>query len=352
MLADVLDGVSNRHPSTNRQIYREAWGIFQFENLWTLVRINKAGFGNEMKDRDFPVMTVAADRPRSHAKFPVMKLTVTFPSLEDQKQSDVFLVSITHLNKLMRVLWTAKGASEMLVAIDVQPPRTKQSPSESQLLRPFFNLRSIMGLVILGVSKGENVDQLTRAITTTDGMQQVFSDLVANVQCLQRYIRTEQWGLASTLEREHLNLIMDCRTVYDIRFASHRAAAEINIATATSTAEIALHEKNYAWAICIAQRGLHLISRISVFFNPVNPTFTVPPYQQLLSPAGIIASEDEIKCKILLIRARAYMGIRSPYSSFRDIKKAREIMPNSTTVASVSEAWQGMFPAHLRLLNY
>lgn len=56
---------------TNRQTYREAWGIFQLQNVWTLVRFNKVGVGKEMKDRGFPV--ASGDNLWRRVKFPVMK---------------------------------------------------------------------------------------------------------------------------------------------------------------------------------------------------------------------------------------------------------------------------------------
>lgn len=48
-----------------------------------------------------------------NVKFPVMKVKVVFPSLENRKESDTLVVATVHFKQLIRALWTAKGASEM-----------------------------------------------------------------------------------------------------------------------------------------------------------------------------------------------------------------------------------------------
>ena len=168
---------------TNRQIYREAWGIFHLENSWTIIQVNKAGFGKDMKDHGFPVAT--AENIRRHVKFPVMEVNVIFPSLEDQTQSDDLAVATVHLKQVIRALWTAKGALEMEVTIHLQPARTKISPSERSLLRPFRKLSSIKRLDILGGSDNIYINELTRAVTSADSINQSIDKLTASVQCLQ-----------------------------------------------------------------------------------------------------------------------------------------------------------------------
>ncbi|MCJ1462488.1 hypothetical protein MMC07_001090 [Pseudocyphellaria aurata] len=125
----------------NRQIYHEAYGIFCLENFWTIVQINKKGFAKEMKDRGFPIISLTAGEPWCYIRSPVLKVEVTFSTLERQNQSDRLVVATDHLQHLMRALWTAKGVSEMGVSIDVQSPLRENSPSENALLEPFISLR-------------------------------------------------------------------------------------------------------------------------------------------------------------------------------------------------------------------
>lgn len=82
----------------NAQIYREARDIFHLENFWTVVRVNKAGFGKEMKDHHFPVLT-GGDVWRQ-VRCPVLKVTVTFASLPAQKQSEALLLATVHHKEL------------------------------------------------------------------------------------------------------------------------------------------------------------------------------------------------------------------------------------------------------------
>lgn len=327
---------------TNRQIYHEAWGIFQLENVWTIMRFNKAGIAKEMKDHEFPV--ASADDLWHHIGFPVMKVTIMFPSLKDRNQSDTLVVATVHLTQLMRALWTAKGASEMEVTIHVQPRRTKNSPDERDLVQPFFALRSIKRLDVLGMSEQRHVDDLTRAITTTDGIHQTASELAAGIKQARRDIQAERWKPAFAQAEQNLNLRADCRIVYGNRYsgvdpgisrstaiARNQVAKEIAIGTTIIGAELALHKGNYTSTIGFANLTLNLISRTSVFRRP------------LLT--GILTSRNETMCNMALLRARGHMGLQQAEPAFGDIEAAGKLMPHSAKVASVSLDWQVMFGA-------
>ena len=338
----------------NRQIYHEACSIFNLENFWTIVRVNKAGFGKQMKDRGFPIAT-AHDLWHGF-RFPVMKVTVIFPTLVDQRQSDAFLIATDHLKQLMRVLWTAKGSSEIEVIIHVQPPLTNKSPSERHLLDPFLRLRSIKKITILGVSKHGYASQLTFKLMTRDGLTQTYADLMASIHHMQRFIKAQQWKQAILRAQKHAILLTDSKIVYGNRFvgvepglnintsiARSHAANEIFVATTLGIAEVNLHVRQYNDAIHFAKRALTLLSRISVF-NPALAAIPImPPNYPLLIITGTVTSVNNFKCYIHCIRARASMGMQQAENAMVDIEKAREFMPTSATLASVSEDWQARF---------
>lgn len=338
----------------NRQIYHEACSIFNLENFWTIVRVNKAGFGKQMKDRGFPIAT-ADDLWRSF-RFPVMRVTVIFPTLVDQGQSDAFLIATDDLKQLMRVLWTAKGSSEIEVMIHVQPPLTNKSPSERHLLHPFLRLRSIKKIIILGVSKRGYISQLTSKLTTRDGLTQTYADLMASIHCMQRFIKAQQWKQAIVRAEEHGILLIDSKIVYgnrlvgvepglniNISIARSHAAKEILVATALGIAEVTLHLCHYSKAFHFANRALTLLSRVSVFNPALAAILTTPPNHPLLIITGTVTSANNFKCYIHCIRARASMGMQKAENAMDDIEKARELMPTSMTLASVSEDWQARF---------
>lgn len=235
---------------------------------------------------------------------------------------------------------------------------TEKSPSERDLLQPFLKIRSIKRLIVSGVSDHSYVDKLTRAITTTDGINQTLGEMTASIKCLQRYIKAKRWGSAIAQLEYHSMLMTDCKIAYGSRIltiepginvnaatARIQVAKEVTIATAIVVAEVSLYRGQYANAIRFADSSLQLISGVFVFqhVTPVQPTAFVPPYHQLLPPTGIITSENETKLNVLLVRARAYMGMQQAEDAFRDIEKAREIVPNSMALASVSQDWQVMF---------
>lgn len=350
---------------TNRQTYRETWGILQLQNDWTLVRFNKVGVGKEIKDHGFPV--ASGDNLWRRVKFPVMKVTVTFPSLKDQKQSDTLVVATIHLRQLMRALWTAKRASEMEVTIHVQTPHTNDPPGERYLLQPFLQLRSIKQLVVLGVSKQDYVDDLTRAITTTDGINQTLGELAAGIKRVQREIKAERWELAVAQAEKNYILMADSKIAYDDLYsvidpgtstntaiARNQVAQEIAIATAIAGAELTLHSGDYASSIHFASRALTHISRaesILQHVTPTDPTVVAHPYHKLPPLTGIIIKPNKIVCDMALLRARAYMGTQQSEPAFHDIDLAGKLMPNSVKVVSASRDWQvlfGAFPVPIR----
>lgn len=347
---------------TNWQIYSEASSIFYLENFWVIVHINKAGFGQEMKDNGFPV--VLAGNLWRCVKFPAMKVLVTFPSLNDQIQSDVLVVPTIHLEELMRALWTAKGASDMEVTVRVRPPLTNKSPKKGDLLRPFLQLRSIKRFVIWPASGHEYMNELTRAVTTTetDGINQSFRELTAGLKILQRSIKTKQWRAAVPQVEKHLMLMIDCQIVYGERFngiepsleedlavARAWASHDINIASAMSLAEVNYHMHKYSSTISDADRALDLMSRISIFkyVAPTNPTDAFPPCPQIFCSTGIFTSHKKTKCHLLLIRAWGYLGLQQANDALHDIEKVRRLKPKGKRLrrklAVVSKAWQAMF---------
>ncbi|MCJ1262340.1 hypothetical protein MMC22_002210 [Lobaria immixta] len=339
----------------NRQVYHEAWTVFQRENLWAVVRVNKAGFGESMKELGFPVGT-AVDL-WSSIRFPVMKVTVEFPNLEIHEQGEVMVIASVHLNELTRALWTAKGATEMKVTVHVQPPLTKSSPSPKCLLSPFLKLRNIKQIVISGVSDREYENELERTITTTDGINQAFFELAKGLKCLQRYIKEQRWERAVLKAEKHSTLMADSMLVYDERFLGIepglalsvavvrcQASTEITIGTALAIAEVTLHLQQYDNTISFLEKALFFMGNEFIFqpLAQVPPTVTVPNCHQL-PQTGMLHSEEEINCTIFLIRARAYMGMQQAEPAYRDIEKAREFMTNSVAVASVSRSWHAMF---------
>lgn len=279
----------------------------------------------------------------------------TFPGLEGQKQNDTIVVATIHLRKLMRALWTANGASGMEVMIDVLPAPTHKSPSEIDLLLHFSGLRDIKQVVVSGVSESRCIDQLTCVITAMDGVERSFAELYVYVEDLRGYIKAERWRHAVRRAKTLSILLNDCKIVYGNRFvgiepgiktttaiACSRMSKDLFIATAMGIAEISLYQRKYPRAVRFADRALELFSRIS-FFQLFNLNVVTPPFNSFLSITGTVAVENETKCSILLIRARAFMGMCKAMLALRDIEKARELVPNSVALASVSQAWHVMF---------
>lgn len=345
----------------NRQIYREALNIFHLDNFWTLVRVNKAGFGEEMKACGIPVAT-AGDISR-HVKFPVLKVEVTFPSLKEQKQSDSFVMATVHLKHLVRALWTVKGASEIELTIDIQPRRTNKSPAERSLLRPFSKLRSINKITVLGVSNQRHNDRLTGAIMKPTTINQTYAELTAGIKCMQLYIKAGKWRCAIEMAEKHLLLMYDCRTVYGNRFLGFdtgismhtsmirgRAAREIMVASAKALGEIALYLGQYNNTVRFACRAINLISRRSIIqvFSPPNPanaapatvSVVLPPPNPLRSVTNTINYDDRTKSFLHLLLAQGYMGMGKAAVALWNINRARDFVPDSAMLTGVSHAWE------------
>lgn len=150
----------------------------------------------------------------------------------------------------------------------------------------------------------------------------------------------------------------DCKIVYGNRFVGigpgisingsivcSYVAKEILVATTLRIAEVTLHLRQFNNAIRFADRALALLSRVSVF-NPALaavPNMTFPPNHPLFVITGTATSVNRFKCYIHCIRARTSMGMQQAENAMVDIEKAREFMPTSADLASVSEDWQARF---------
>lgn len=53
--------------------------------------------------------------------------------------------------------------------------------------------------------------------------------------------------------------------------------------------------------------------------------------------------ENETRCTIRLVRAGAYMGMRRGERALCEIENAHKLIPDSMTLATVSQTWQVMF---------
>lgn len=327
----------------NRQIYREAWGTFQLGNFWTLVQVNKVGFGEEMRALGFPIATVG-DLSRQF-RFPVLKVGIVFPSLEGQGETGTWAVATVHMEHLVRCLWTCKGASEMEVTIHVQPRITTNRPHVRHLLRPFYKLRGVLRITVVG-SDEKCIRGLTRIATTTDGMDQTFVELGGITQCLLWYVKNERWDDAAESAEKHLLLMGDCDTVYGIRFfgCEHglmanvaiersRKAQELSINGAIAVAEVNLHLGQFANAVSFASRAIDLMTYAS--FLQANPANLFP------NPLPFILTWNRpTRSFVHLIRAVAFMAMRQPGLAKFDIRKARDFLPNSSTLIMVCERFQ------------
>ncbi|MCJ1462916.1 hypothetical protein MMC07_001520 [Pseudocyphellaria aurata] len=338
----------------NRQIYRETWGIFNLENFWTIVQINKAGFGKQMKDLGFPVAAVGECH---HIRFPVMTASVTFPSLQDKRETDTLAVATIHLDQLMHGLWTAKGSSTMDVSFHLEPRRTTRSPSEADLLRPLFKLRSIKKVVMItGVSGPAYANELTSTITTTNGLRQAVDELTAGIRRVQELITAKQWVQVTTTAEIHVVFLHDCRVVYGQRFIGtvpglniHTAITRrqtcraIYVATAVVMAQLAFHRRQYAKTVQITSTMLDLIARPSVVqpMQPANPNVIAAPQHPITISNP---QEAEMTYFLLLFRARAYIATgKKSRRAMNDLERAGELKPGSKTVDIVKRLWQNAF---------
>lgn len=76
---------------TNRPIYAETKRLMRTENAWITVAVNKNGFGKDMKDHGFGVVSC---RGLDHVTQAALKISIFFPSLRDQEHH-TFLMSIS-----------------------------------------------------------------------------------------------------------------------------------------------------------------------------------------------------------------------------------------------------------------
>ena len=164
-----------------------------------------------MKDHGSPDLT-GGDVWRQ-VRCPVLKVTVTLVSLHAQKQSEALLFATVHHKELVRALWTAKGASQMEVTIDIQPRLTHNSPRNRDLLQPFFELCDSKRDDAVSASKLEYLDLLPRLSSITDDINCALGELTISIKCLQEYIKARRWEQAIMQAEEHAAFLSDCNVV-------------------------------------------------------------------------------------------------------------------------------------------
>lgn len=328
--ANVYFGVPTPILRVNRQIYREAWGIFQLENFWTIVSVNKAGFGKELKARGFPIATGSHLEP--HIKFPVMRVTVIFSSLKDHKQNDVLVVATAHLKPSMRALWTATGASEMEVLVHIQPPVTNKTPGRRELLRPFRRLRSIKRVAVWNAVLDRHVDLRLPGMTTTDEIDAILGELTAGIDSLYQHMEHKQWLDALAQAEDNSVLMNDSQVVYDPRLSGVKLG--VDPATARARSPAAKHVMT-ANALGVAELALHM--------HQFPSTIRFVNFALRIFPALPFPGDELAQSIVFLFRALALVGMHEPDQAFTDIEKARALAPDSSELAAVSRAWQDKF---------
>lgn len=321
----------------NRQIFREAWTIFQIENFWTLVQVNKAGFGQQMMARGFPVATNG--NQFKHIKLPVMKVTVKFPRVEGEEQSDVLLLAAAHLKEFTRALWTTKGASQMEVTIEVQRLPLIDTPTEIDLLPPFMKLRRMKRVCVWSEADQGYIDYLPRGITPMADINLTFGELGLSVKTLQRHLEAREWRQAKSCAEEHMMLMSDCKLIYGNRFVGieagiffgealfrGRAAKKIIISTSVCIAQVNLSMRLFHSCIRFAEHAIYVSRQVSGY---------LPTSQAVVS--------DEYISFIFVTRASAYIGLDRSVAARDDIQEARKLKPHSTRLAAVIRVWESKY---------
>lgn len=286
----------------SRQVNKEASAIFFNENNWIIVRVNKSGFGKSLKTRGFGVISSGRTDQIEH---PILKLSVTFPSLGPKKETDSFLMTPSGIHQLPRALWTVKGMSEIRLTIDLHPVFASLAPEkEDGILYCLYQLRGISKVVLNGVNQDKHKTGLPRELTTTHvDANDILEDLKTSLYCSEQGYKGGNMTELADHAESGIAFLADCHKVYGVGFIAGKEET---------------HE-----AICGVT--VQLASGIARARFPVQEYRSVVKYSTLAM--RILPISNNLKTDLLLLRAKAFSALDLNTKALGDLLEARELMP-------------------------
>lgn len=311
----------------NHQLYQEALTIFQQENFWVLVRINKSGFGKQMKDLGFTVFPCANF---THIKNPVLSVNAQFHSPFIITQSDCFVVSIMHLDQLFRVLWTVAGTEQMMVQFQRFLPSSRRSPDTILLLRRFLHLIGPKWTFLVRGPRYNDMEisRMFRPSSSKEAIDLVLSATYARTEKTERYMEAGKWDKAVAMSQDSLYFYTDAQIIYgyhlmpsggpytaEERYEQFMEPKSLGLRLMIAFADIALHFRHYRRAVDFCRMGL--------ISNPSNTASIRPAY----------------KCWILTIRARAHAAQHMEQEAYLDFNSAAMWAPHIAALAQERDSY-------------
>jgi hypothetical protein len=145
---------------TNRQIYNEAKRLMYAENVWIHVKVNKAGFGRDMKEHGFAVI---ASRGVHYPK-PIVRVKIHYLRL-DNPEYETFLMTDYGFYCFPRALWGI-GMKEMVIFLDFHPLLIPNPFVEDLILEPFYELHGIFRFFLTGARQQRHITGMPSALET------------------------------------------------------------------------------------------------------------------------------------------------------------------------------------------
>lgn len=216
----------------NKQVHEEAAAIFLNENNWITVNVNKSGFGAEMKRRGFGVLYCGN---LDHIEYPILKVSINFPSLRSRRETDTFLMSVALLNRLPRALWTTVGMREMEIRLELHPIFASISQEkEDNVLYCFYRLRGVRKAILVGGNQEKHKTMIPIELTTPHvDANDILQDLKVMVGIFNAGWKRGQRQEIADLAEITIAFLSDCYKVYGTEFISTNDQAFHDICSAT-----------------------------------------------------------------------------------------------------------------------
>ena len=304
----------------NRQIYKEASSIFQQENGWVVVNVNKGDFGQDLENHGYAVV-YRKPHGCKIIEHPVLRISITFSGQHTTVGSDTFILSTAGISQLPRALWTLQQRSLMKIFYESSPDYTNHPAASRKVFRALSRLRAHNILPQSPPPAGRRThlpNWLPEDVPESGGV--VALELQNARRVIEQYRRDYNAPKAVRLCEKSMAYLSDCYLLYGCRHINTSIATTRTIARRTVGIALLLAE---AW-MTLREYG-PVIKYCSYALTLGDASLGSSGFPQL-GRVTLVALTRRTKARILLMRGEAHLGSGMQVQGLADNERALELL--------------------------
>ena len=305
----------------NRQIYEEASSIFNGENGWVVVDVNKTGFGQDLEDHGYAVI-YRKPNGRKIIEYPVLRISITFIGSHTIGGSDSFILSTAGINQLPRALWTLQNCNLMRIFYETSPDYTNHPAAARKVVRALSRLWTYS---IIRHNLPPPGGRLHLPNWLPEGPPEsgdvIALELLNARRVIEQYRRGGNAPKVVSLCEKSMAYLVGCYQLYgdlhvntSVKTTRTIAGRIFNIALLLAEAQVALCRYEAVIKYCTYTIMLG------------NASFNAPP-SPTTAWLGLVAVKQATKARIFLMRGCAYAKLGNRVDAWVDHDNAWDLIP-------------------------